>query len=405
MAKFNARIIDASGNAREEIIEAADKMSAYADAKARGEMLVSASEVGAKKGILHMEISLFNRVSMRDKYMFARNLGAMIEAGLPLARALTVIEKQTKKKYFKGIIAALNKSVAEGKTLSEAMAAYPKVFPNLMASMVRSGEESGSLSQALRMVAAQMESTYKLMKKIRGALMYPAVIMGAIVVMGIFMLVYVVPTLTQTFKDFGTELPASTRFVIWVSDTLKDHFALSLLAIGLVVAGAVVALRTKGGKRGVDWATLRMPAIGGIAKEVNAARTARTLSSLLSSGVDIVLAAKITGDVLQNSYYKEILAQVGEKVQKGEPIADIFHANEKLYPSFVGEMIAVGEETGQLSDMLQGVAVFYENEVEQKTKDLTSIVEPFLMIVIGLAVGFFAISMISPIYSLTNAIT
>lgn len=405
MPTYKAHILDAQGKNREELVEAPDKMAAYELSKAKGETLITAEEYVKGKGLnINIDLSFFSRVSLKDKYIFARNLGGMLEAGLPLSRALSVIEKQSKKKKFKDIVSELNSAVAKGKTLSDAMVQYPRIFPPIMVSMVHSGEESGSLAKSLRIVANQMESTDKLVKKIKGAMMYPAVILVAIIAIGIFMLISVVPTLSQTFKEFDTELPASTRFVLFISDLMQNHFIVMIAVILLFGAGIFFGLRTIKGKKIMNWLVLRIPVVGPLVKEVNSARTARTFSSLLSAGVDVVTAAKITEGVIQNVYFKEVLMAVGEKVQKGEAIAEIFHKHEDLYPSFVGEMVAVGEETGQLSEMLLGVAVFYEEEVEQKTKDMTSIIEPFLMIIIGLAVGFFALSMISPIYSLTNAI-
>jgi type IV pilus assembly protein PilC len=185
---------------------------------------------------------------------------------------------------------------------------------------------------------------------------------------------------------------------------LKDHIIISLVFIVALIIGFIVLIKTKFGKRKLDFILIKIPVIGEITKEINSARTARTLSSLLSSGVDVVVATQITRDVVQNSYYKEVLTVVEEKIQKGETIADVFSQREHLYPAFVGEMISVGEETGQLAQMLLGVATFYENEVDQKTKDMSTIIEPFLMVFIGLGVGFFAISMISPIYSMGNNI-
>jgi type IV pilus assembly protein PilC len=200
------------------------------------------------------------------------------------------------------------------------------------------------------------------------------------------------------------ELPLTTRIVLGLSDLLKNHYILIL--IGMIVLGLSVryGLKTSKGKRLGDWVALHLPAIGTIVKETNSARTARTFSSLLSSGVDVILAAQITKEVLQNSYYKDVLAESQKRIEKGEAIATVFEANENLYPPFVSEMISVGEETGKLAAMLLGVAVFYEDEVEQKTKDMSTIIEPFLMVFIGGAVGFFAVSMITPLYSVLNTI-
>ena len=403
--KFNVRTIDTDGTHHEEIMEAADMNAVYVQVKAKGATLLSTSDASVKSGGFHLSLGgFFGRVKMIEKINFARNLGSMLDAGLALSRALAVIEKQTKHKKFKGIVANLNKMISQGKTLSDGMTEYPNVFPALMISMVKAGEESGSLSEALRGVSSQMDNNYKLTKKIKGAMMYPGIIMCAMVIIGFFMLTYVVPTLSSTFKEFNAQLPATTLFVIGLSDFLKNHFIVAIIAIVGIVVGFVMGLKTAQGQRMLDYTLLHIPVIGQIVKEINSARTARTMSSLLTAGVDVVVATQITADVVQNSYYKEVLRLVEARIQKGEPIASIFMEREKLYPAFIGEMISVGEETGQLAQMLLAVAVFYENEVDQKTKDMSTIIEPFLMVFIGLAVGFFAVSMISPIYSLSSSI-
>jgi type IV pilus assembly protein PilC len=406
MATFKVTTIDGQGAKHEESLEAADRSSVYATLKNKNTTVLSIDEV--KKTALrsfNIDIPFLSGVKLRDKIIFTRNLAAMLDAGLALSRALTVIEKQTPQKKFKSIIIALNRKISQGMTLSQAMIDYPKVFSNLITSMVKAGEESGSLSQSLRIVATQMENSYNLTRKIRGALMYPAVIVLAMCGIGFFMLTNVVPTLAATFQSFNATLPPQTQLIINLSAFLKDNIILILIAIILVIIGLYFFSRTVFGKRVIAWILLHIPIVGPILKEINSARTSRTLSSLLSAGVDFLIAVRITTDVLQNVYYKEVMAMVEKKVQKGEPIADIFNERPKLYPSFVGEMISVGEETGQLAQMLLGVATFYENDVDQKTKDLSSIIEPVLMIVIGLAVGFFAISIISPIYSLSSVIS
>lgn len=404
--KFSIRSVDSSGNPHEEVLEAADKPAIFAIIKERNQTLISVEEFKGKKGFGKFGSigNIFGNVKTTDKINFARNLSSMLDAGLAVSRALAVLEKQTKRKKFKNIIIALNKTISSGSTLSAGMEQYPNVFPQLMVSMVKAGEESGSLAQSLRVVATQMDNNYKLTKKIKGAMMYPAVIMVAMVIIGFFLLTFVVPTLAATFKEFGTQLPLPTRIVIGASDILKAHFILVLIGIVIAVVGIISFAKTPKGKRAIDFLMLHIPVVGDINKQINSARTARTLSSLLSSGVDIVVATQITRDVLQNSYYKEVIAIVEQKIQKGEPVADIFSQRENLYPTFVGEMISVGEETGQLAQMLLGVATFYEEEVDQRTKDMSAIIEPFLMIFIGLAVGFFAVSMITPIYSLSSSI-
>ncbi len=228
--------------------------------------------------------------------------------------------------------------------------------------------------------------------------------MIAIIGIGTMMMIYVVPTLASTFKEMNADLPTSTKIVIAISDFLSQNTALAgILLIGCIAA-IYLAHKTPGGKRVSDWMFLHTPMVGGIVREVNAARTARTLASLLSSGVSVLTAFEILEEVIQNSYFKEVIRASAVSVGQGEPISAVFSRREDLYPPFVGEMIAVGEETGQLAEMMKRLALFYEDEVDRKTKDLSTVIEPFLMLAIGGAVGFFAVAMIAPIYSLSQNI-
>jgi len=350
------------------------------------------------------KISLLGTVKTTEKISFAKNLGGMIEAGLPLSRAISVMERQMKNKKFKGILVSLREEVARGKAFSEALGGYPKVFSKLFVSMVKAGEESGTVSDALKMVADQMDKTYTLKRKIRGAMMYPAMILVIMIIMAILMLMFVVPTLTSTFKELNVELPLSTQLVIGTSDFFQNQGLLALGLLIVLVGGIVMFVRTKKGKRAFDWLFLHLPIFKTIVKETNSARTARTISSLLSSGVDMIVSLEITQDVLQNSYYKNVLKDASKRVEKGENMSVVFGDFDKLYPVFVAEMTSVGEETGKLSEMMGRVAEFYEKDVEQKTKDMSTVIEPFLMVFIGAAVGFFALSMLTPMYSLVDAI-
>ncbi len=407
MPIFNFKATKSTGETYEGAREAASKSALYQQIKLEGDTVIFAEEKGNKKTGFGSGFSfrnLFGKVKMVDKIMFAKNLGTMIEAGLPMARALSVLERQSKSKKLKSVVSTINADIGKGSALSEAMAKHPDVFSSLFVSMVKSGEESGGVTGALKIVASQLEKAHSLTKKIRGALIYPIIIISIMVVIGVLMLIYLVPTLTATFRELNVNLPVSTKLVIFFSDFLKNNILVSLIFIVVVGIGLKIFLKTSRGKRTFDTIILHIPLISGIVKNVNSARTARTLSSLLSSGVDVLVAMRITRDVIQNSYYKNVLQQAEKNVEKGDPISNIFLTNEKLYPVFVGEMVNIGEETGKLSAMLSNVAEFYEDEVEQKTKDMSTIIEPFLMVIIGIAVGFFAISMLGPMYSLADAI-
>ncbi len=401
--RFKYKAINTDGAVEEALKEADDQFALARDLKSEGKTLITAEEVDAGKAISRFNIS-FGGVKLADKITFAKNLGAMVDAGLALSRALVVMERQTKSKKFKTILASLGAYVEKGSSLSDSLAKFPETFSSLFVSMVRAGEESGKLGDSLRIVAEQMDRSYALRRKVRGAMMYPAIILSVMVVIGILMLMFVVPTLTATFTELNVDLPATTQLVISTSELLTAYPILVIGALILLILGAIMLSRTKGGKRGFEFVILRMPIIGNLVKETNAARMARTFSSLLSSGVDMVAAIAITRDVLQNSYYKEAFAEAEVEIQKGAAVSAVFARYEKLFPPMVNEMISVGEETGKLPGMLLQIAVFFENEVDQKTKDMSTIIEPFLMVIIGAAVGFFAVSMITPIYSLSSGI-
>jgi type IV pilus assembly protein PilC len=355
-----------------------------------------------KKG--NISLSFLKNVKTQEKINFARNLGSMITAGLALSRALNVMERQAKNGEMKRILIELQKSISEGKTLSQSMSSFKKVFSSLFISMVSAGEQSGSLAESLRIVGTQMDKTYSLQRRVRGAMMYPCIILFVMVIVAVLMLTFIVPTLMKTFTELSVDLPAPTRFVLFISNTLRDQGIFVLLGIIALVIGFIMFRRTDKGKKIIHYSVLKVPVIGNIIKEVNSARTARTLSSLLNAGVDVVESMRITSEVIQNVYYKDILIKAQSAIEKGDPISKIFTENEKFYPIFLGEMMNVGEETGKIGEMLLGVAVFYEEDVDQRTKDMSTIIEPFLMVFIGAAVGFFALAMISPMYSLVNVI-
>lgn len=400
--RFSYKGKDVSGTVVTGVIVAEDKNEAIALIRDIGVVPVLVEQ---KKGLsFSTDLSMFNHVSLSERIMFTKNIAGMLRAGLPLSRTLVVLGKQTSNKYFKSIINALLETIDRGGTFSEGLAKYPDVFSPLFVSMVRSGEESGGMPGALSEIGVNLEKSYALNRKVKSALMYPAIIIAAVVIIGILMFVYVVPTLISTFKEIGAELPTSTKIIVAISDLVSNHLLLLVLGMLVLVAIGYFSFKLKRTKRVIEYLTLRAPVLGTLIKEINSARTARTLSSLISSGVDIGRSISITKEVLQNSYYKEVLDQALVAVERGETISSIFKSNTKLYPVMVGEMMEVGEETGKMTSMLLDIAAFYEGEVEAKTKDLSTIIEPVLMIFIGAGVGFFAVSMLQPMYSIMDSI-
>jgi type IV pilus assembly protein PilC len=407
MAHFIYKAKKANGEIYKGEKDASDHFELYKLLKESSEEIISYKEkASTSSGIKNINISLpfLKSVKTQEKINFAKNLGSMIVAGLAMSRALSIMERQTKNKELKKILVSLQKGISEGKTLSQAMSTFPKVFSALFISMVSAGEQSGNLANSLKIVGDQMDKNYALQRRVRGAMMYPAIILIVMFIIAILMLTFIVPTLTKTFLELKVELPATTKFVIFSSNLIINHGLIVILAVIVAILVIIFWSKKDSGKKVLHYAILKIPVIGNIVKEVNSARTARTLSSLLTSGVDVVESVRITKDVMQNVHYKGILEKAGIAIEKGEPISKVFTENTKFYPIFLGEMISVGEETGKMGEMLMGVATFYEEDVEQKTKDMSTVIEPFLMVIIGGVVGFFAIAMISPMYSLADVI-
>lgn len=405
MARFRYTAEKADGELYKGVAEARDRFDLYQVVRNEGAHIISFSE---EKGIRPWDMAYWNskfaKVGEYEKILFARNLGAMLGAGLALTRALSVIERQMKNPRLSGIISQVASDVRRGEALHVALGKSPKTFSKLFVAMVRAGDEAGDLPQSLTVTADQMERMYLLKKKIHGALIYPAIVIIAMIGITIMMMIKVVPTLSQTFKEMHAALPTSTQIIISLSDFLVEYTATAILLFVTLAVLIYFAAKTSQGKRLSDFFFLHFPILGPLVREVNAARTSRTLASLLSAGVDVLTALDISGEVVQNTYFREVIRDSARGVGAGEPLSAAFIRREDLYPAFVGEMMAVGEETGQSTEMLKRLAIFYEDEVDRKTKDMSTIIEPLLMVVIGAGVGFFAMAMITPIYSLSQSI-
>lgn len=368
---------------------------------------ISSKPVGGRESagsrIMNMSFGL-GKVSIHDRILFAKNLSGMLEAGLSLYRALSVLEKQSKSKNLQNMFSVLLKTIDQGGSLSDGLAKFPKSFAGLFSAMVKAGEESGNLAKSLMEVSTHLEKTYTLEKKIKGAMMYPAVILCAIGLIGVLMMIFVIPTLAKTFSDLGVALPATTRAVIFISSVISEHTLLFFLSVFAVIFGIISSLRIRKVGIFIDWLFLRLPGVSLMAKETNIARTCHTIGSLLAAGVSMSKTLSITEEVLQNYYYKKALSYARPEIEKGVALSDFFKKYPHLFSEMSEEMSSVGEETGNLSEMLLSVADFYEKDLDERTKNLSSIIEPVLMIFVGAAVGFFALSIISPLYSILDSI-
>lgn len=402
--KFIVTIRKEGGAEQKRTIEAPTRFAVYDQVQKEEGTVVRLTEAGST---FHIPSWLFITIGTGVKRMeivrLARNLAAMLGAGLSLSRALSVIGRQSSNKNLNAIIAGISESIKGGASFHESLAAYPNVFSELFVAMTKAGEESGSLIDSLTTVGLQMEHSEELIRKVRGAMIYPAIVVIAIIIVGILMLIYVVPTLTKTFTELHVKLPIATRIIVKISDILAQNATLVLIAVVACIFGGIMFIRSRRGSNIVLFCSLHLPVIGELVRETYAARAARTLSSLLFSGVPVLESLSITREVVNAPIFARIIEEAEMRVRKGELLSAAFANNPKLYPLLMSDMLAVGEETGKVTDMLKQIAEFYEADVGEKTKDLSTIVEPVLMLFIGTVVGIFAVSMIAPIYSLSSA--
>ncbi len=392
-------------------LEANNQHELAAALRNQGLVLISAEMAGTdesgKKIINFFKniLKKWGRVSLVEKMVFSRHLAVMVNAGLSLNQSLKILAKQSKNPKFKKIINQIEESVRQGEAFSQGLAKYPKVFNEIYINMVRVGETSGNLSKVLKILAEQMKKNHELISRIRGAMIYPSVIICAMIGIGILMMIMVVPKLTEIFTDMDIELPMSTKIIIGISNFLKNNYISGIIIfIALIALIKTLATKVEPIRKVLHLAYIYLPILGSLIRKVNSARFARTISSLIKSGVSLVKSLQIVSGTLNNIHFKEALIQSAQQVQKGENLSAALTEYENLYTPMVIQMIDVGEETGNLSEILETLADFYEEEIDNATKNLSSIIEPIIMIIIGAAVGFFAVSMIQPMYSMMGGI-
>lgn len=395
-----------SGQIKSGELDVKNERDLASQLRSEGYILTSLKELETNKAH-EIKIKFLNRfigVSLTEKLMFARNLSVMISSGLPLSRAVKNISLQTKNKKLIGILNEIFDNLQAGNSFAVSLAKYPGIFDDLFVNMIKVGEASGNLEEVLNILAIQLEKEHDLISKIKGALTYPAVILVAMIGIAIIMLTYILPKLTSVFADMEVTLPTSTRIVIAISDVLRNNSIL----VGASLVAAVLLTRfffmMPAGKKTVSFLAINIPLVKNLVIKVNCARFSRIYSSLLKSGISALESLKILSETLTNYYYKRALAKGIEQIQKGENLSKIIAGNTKVFPILVSQMIQVGEETGKTEIVLLKLAEFYETEVGQISKNMSSIIEPILMIFIGSAVGFFAVSMLQPMYSIMDNI-
>jgi type IV pilus assembly protein PilC len=407
---FDFRALDAGGMATAGQVEAESKGQVAEQLRQRGLIVLDVSE---KKAPVNIEdfLGRWKSVDVRELAVFSRQFATLVASGMPMLRTLHTLEEQTQDDLIKEATAAIRADVEAGSSLEQAMARHPKVFDRLFRAMIRSGEQSGRLDDALDRVAFQLEKSDALRREVKSALMYPALVFGFATVVLVVIVMFVIPVFANIFKELSEEnpqesaaLPLPTELCITVSHALTSYGFVIIPGIAMAFFAFFRWKKTEGGKAIWDRLVLRLPAkIGDVVQKVALARWSRTFSGSVAAGVPMLQAIQLTGETAGNVVLEKAMEDVYASAKRGGSLAGPIQANA-IFPPMVGHMVAVGEETGQLEHMLSKVADFYEAEVDAKVKALTALIEPLMIVFVGGMVGFIVISMYLPLFSLYEKI-
>ena len=402
MAEFAYDAINAQGMLTSGVISAPDVSSAREQLQARGLLPSSLAERAAAGEETFG--SMFKKVKPKSLQVFARQLATMIEAGVSVVAALVTLEEQTDDKYLQEVVGEVRADVESGMIFSRALARHPKVFDRLFVAMVAAGESSGTLDIVLDRVATQIEKATKLKRRVKGAMVYPIVVISFATLVLTFMLMFIVPVFQKVFDELNGQLPTPTRVIIGMSNALRGYWFIIFPTIGLIIYMIRRFKRTPEGTRMWDRFKLRVPMkIGDVVQKIALARISRTLATLVAAGVDIITALDIAAGTAGNWVLDTALQHTSQRVHEGVPIS-VPLAEDENFPPMVSQMVKIGEETGELDKMLGKIADFYEDEVDASIESLTSIIEPLLMICVGAMVGAIVISMYLPMFKLLTLI-
>ncbi len=399
MASFKWEGRTRSGGLQKGMIEAESEASAQAMLSSQG---IKVSSLKKSFGAAKIEIPfLKQKIKTKDLVIFTRQFATMIDAGLPLVQCLDILAGQQPNRTFKEVLTSVKESVESGSTFADALAKHPKAFDRLFVNLIAAGEVGGILDTIMQRLAAYIEKRLALTKKVKGAMVYPAVVLSVAVIVIAIILVWVIPVFQQMFAGAGKALPAPTQFVIALSEFTKKYFLAIIVAVVFLVGILKAVGRTEKGRLTLDRIMLRLPVFGPLLRKVAVAKFTRTLSTLISSGVPILEGLDVVARTAGNMVVEGAILRTREAISQGQTIAEPL-AKTKIFPSMVVQMIAVGEATGALDQMLSKIADFYDQEVDEAVSALTSALEPMLMVFLGGAVGGLIVAMYLPIFSMAG---
>lgn len=399
MPNFSYQVISSDGRRMRGVVQAATEEIAAETLAERGLAVVALRELTTSK--LTISLHIFNHIKVRDLVILTRQLAVLLSANVPVVQSLRVLTEQTASKNLKVIISEIADDVDGGAKLSASMARHPEAFDHFFVNIVHSGETSGKLDETLDYLADQLEKDYDLMSRIRGAMIYPAFIFFGLIAVGILMMVYVVPKITEILLQQKVELPIATRMIIATSDFLIAFWWI----IPSIIVAILVSLRmwkkTPLGSYVLDYAKLKMPIFGVLFRKIAIVRTTRSLGTLIVGGVSLPRSLQITSEVVGNEVFRLMLQETIKAVEDGKPIASVMLKNPVI-PVMVSQMLNVGEQTGRTDQVLSKMTDFYTREIDNLVRNLVSLIEPLILVVMGVAVGLMVAAVILPLYSLAG---
>ena len=383
------------------IVEARNSSEAVASLRENGLFVVDIKEASNKN---NFKKSLFKKkVQLKDKIIFTKELAMMIKSGLSIVEALEALSQEATNKNFSEVISSMITGVKGGNSLSSELEKHPDIFPEIYVNMVHAGEESGKIEIVLERLTVQLEKDFDLSRKIKSALAYPAFIMVALVAVMVLVMVVIIPQLKLIFDDAGVELPALTRGIIAISNFLKTKGLFLLIACIIIFFGIFYASKKPYGKKCIDQLVVRIPIIGAILRKTYLSRFTRTFSSLAASGLPLMDVFKISSATIGNSIYENEINKITDKVKNGLQISEALKESS-LFPTMVGQLTKVGEKSGNIEEVFDQIADFFDRDIDEATGNLSTMLEPVLMAFMGIGIGLIVVSVLQPIYGLVNAI-
>lgn len=400
---FSYKAIDQQNTSREGTVEAANIDAAIATVQKRGYTVISIDPIEEHKSFLNIEIDWFQSVSNKEVVIVSRQIATLFEARVSALRIFRLLAAEAENPQLRNVLNSVADDLQSGSSISRALANHPDVFTPFYVNMVRSGEEAGSLESVFNYLADYLDRMYQVISKARNALIYPAFVIGVFVLVMALMLTLVIPRISKILTDSGQELPIYTKIVIGLSSFMTDYIGLLILLLSLAGVGIWQFSRTTVGMRAIDEFKISIPYVGDLYQKLYLTRICDNLSTMLASGISMVQAIEVTAEVVDNLVYREILENTLLEVKEGRSFADSIAEYPEI-PGVLSQMLKVGEETGNSAEILQTLATFYNREVNNAVDTLINLIEPMMIVLLGLGVGVLLASVLMPIYNLTNTI-